>query len=77
MGVCGGRSGRVSVNIGDRVRVKSEPELGVLVVRALFTDLMPMGETHVGVVEFTRAECSTNGKPPGRSFRVDDLEVQP
>jgi hypothetical protein len=59
------------INIGDRVRVKSEPRFGVLVVRALFVMDTPEGH------DLEHAECSTNGKKPGRSFRVDDLEIQP
>lgn len=60
----------MSVNIGDRVRVKGEPRFGVLVVLALFAMDVPEGP------DVEHAECSTNGKKPGRSFRVDDLEVQ-
>lgn len=56
---------------GQAVRVPAEPALGVLVVVSVY--LAP--DAALAGQEVTWAMCSTNGKRPGRSFRVSELEA--
>jgi hypothetical protein len=51
--------------------VPAEPALGVLVVVSVY--LAP--DAALAGQEVTWAMCSTNGKRPGRSFRVSELEA--